>query len=49
MEEIKKMLLDFMVTEENLFVHYSEIPSQFTDDLAMIDEMAADFVEDEED
>lgn len=38
-----------MIKEDGLFIHYSEIPSQFTDDLAMIDEMAADFVEDEED
>jgi len=36
MEEIKKMLLDFMVTEENLFVHYSEVPAQFEDDLSFI-------------
>jgi hypothetical protein len=43
MEEIEKMLNEFLDIEESLFVHYSEIPDKFEDDLSFIGSIDAEF------
>lgn len=39
MDQIKDMISKLIDIEEDLFLHYSEIPTQFNEDMVAIDEM----------
>lgn len=40
MDQIKDMISKLIDIEESLFLHYSEIPDSFEDDMAAIDTMS---------